>query len=97
MAAKQPRHNEPLTLGDRLISALVGGLCGFATMLVIWFVVLYVGGRVGEDVTLPFVWVWAGSGVVAGVGILLGPERMLDTLGGVWAVLGRLFFWRRID
>jgi hypothetical protein len=90
MAAKQPQ----LTASDRLISALMGGILGFGTMLVIWFIVMYVGGRAGRDVSFPFYWVWIAAGLVAAVGFLAGPEKLMDGIGGFWGAFGKLLFWR---
>ncbi len=58
MPPRQPKPGERLTYGDRLVSALLGGICGFGTMVVIWFVVMYAGGRAGEDVAFDFYWTW---------------------------------------
>jgi hypothetical protein len=92
---KQPGPFEPLSTGDRLVSALLGGILAFGTMLVIWFLVLYAGGRTRQDVELPFYWTYVASGIVGVIGFFLGPERMLVVLATVWDMLGRLMFWRR--
>ncbi len=86
MAARQPQ----LTPGDRLISALMAGILGFATMLLIWMIVLYLGGQAGQDVSFPFLWNWVVAGLSAVTGFFVGPERMLDGFGAVWRVIGAL-------
>ncbi len=91
--SKQPQ----LTPGDRLISALMAGILGFATMLLIWLVVLYLGGHAGEDVSLPFFWNRIVAGLAAGTGFIVGPERMLDGFGAVWRVIGALSFGNADD
>jgi len=95
MPGRQPGPHEKLTAGDRLVSALPGGLCGFGTMLLIWFVVMDVGVRTQQDVGLPFDWTFVGAGAVGAVGFLAGPERMLDVLEKVWGTIGVFLFWRR--
>ncbi|WP_165227108.1 hypothetical protein [Aquisphaera insulae] len=84
-----PPKTPNLTVGDRLISGLMGGILAFGTMLVIWFVVMYAGGRAGQDVTLPFYWVWGVALAAAFVGFVVGPERMMDGFENVWRLLGR--------
>ncbi len=91
MPPRQPKQGEPLTVGDRVVTALLGGICAFGTMLLIWFLVLYGAGRSGEDVTMPFSVVWLVSGVVAALAFMAGPERMLDAFEMVWGVFGRIF------
>jgi hypothetical protein len=93
MAPKQPN----LTLGDRLIAALLAGVFGFLTMSLIWFLVLNFGAHSGEDISLPFSWTWIVSGMAAVLGFAVGPERMVDGFSGVWHALGRLMFWRVQD
>jgi len=88
MASRQPQ----LRLGDRVISAIMAGTLGFGTMLVVWLIVLYLGGRDEEDVSLPFYSNWIVAGLAAGAGFIVGPERMLDGFGAVWRVIGALSF-----
>lgn len=91
------RHAQPpLTLGDRVITALLGGICGFATTIVIWFVVMYVGGRRGEDVSFPFYWTFIVGGVTASLAFVAGPERTMDAFEGIWGFIGG-FFWTKDD
>jgi hypothetical protein len=85
---------DKMTVGDRLITALMGGVCGFGTLLLVWFLVLNLGAHSGEDLSLPFHWVWAGTALAAVVGFLAGPERMMDGFQSVWKALGSLMFWR---
>jgi hypothetical protein len=94
MAVKGPRRTEPLTIGDRLVAGFLGGLFAFGTMLVVWFLVLNAGGRTGNDVSLPFIWVWGVTGAVAALSFVAGPERMVDGFEAVWGVFGRIFFRR---
>lgn len=86
----------PLAFGDRLVTALLGGICGFATTILIWFVVMYVGGRHGSDVSFPFSWTFIVGGVTASLAFVAGPERTMDTFEGIWRFIGR-FFWTRDD
>ncbi len=83
-SATQP---EP-TVGDRLISALMGGILGFGTMLLIWLIVMYVGGRIGQDAAMPFYWNAIVGGLAAMGGFIAGPERMMDAFGKVWKLMG---------
>jgi hypothetical protein len=95
MTGDRPARNHELTLGDRVISALLGGLCGFSTMLLIWFLVLNLGGRRGDDIALPFFWTWIAGGVAGAAGFLAGPERMMDGFGKVWRVIGWMLWGGR--
>ena len=94
MPPQQSKRGEPLTFGDRVVTALIGGICGFGTMLVVWFIVMYVGGRRGADITLPFYWTWTVGLAVATLAFLAGPEPTLDAFEQVWGLLGKLLFWR---
>lgn len=87
----------PLTFGDRLVTALLGGICGFATTIVIWFVVMYVGGRHGSDVSFPFYWTLIAGGVVASIAFVAGPERTMDAFEKIWGIVGVVLFWRTRD
>ena len=82
----RPPQDQGLSLGDRLISALLGGFCGFATMLLIWLLVVH-PGRDGQAQP-PFSWTWIAGAVAAAAGFLVGPERMMDGLGRVWGAIG---------
>jgi hypothetical protein len=89
MAQKSPEQ----TVGDRFISALMGGILAFGTMLVVWFVIMYLGGRAGQDVSFPFYWVWIVAGLAAVVGFAAGPERLMDGFASLWGGFGELLFW----
>ena len=93
VAPRKPQY----TAADRLISALMAGILGFATMLVIWLIVLYLGGQAGEDVEIPFFWNWIVAGIAGVTGFLVGPERMLDGFGVVWRVIGAISWGKPED
>ncbi len=93
MPPRQPK----LTTGDRLVTALLAGIFGFGTMVVIWFLVLNLGAHAAEDLWFPFSWTWIAGGLAAALGFALGPERMVDGFGGVWRALGGIMFWRVRD
>ncbi len=93
MPARRPAKAKGLTIGDRSISALVGGVCGFLTMLLIWLLVMYWGGRFGQDVVMPFYWTWVAGGIAAAVSFAAGPERMMDGFGNLWRAIAWLFYW----
>jgi hypothetical protein len=80
-----------------MISGLMGGILAFVTMLVVWFVVLYFGGRTKQDISLPFYVVWIVTGLAATVGFAVGPERLMDGFGGIWGGFGRVFFGKVED
>jgi hypothetical protein len=84
-----PKPPPPPTLGDRLISALMGGILAFGTMLVVWFIVMYAGGRSGQDVMLPFSFVWGTALAASAIGFAVGPEPMMDGFEAIWRTLGR--------
>lgn len=90
----QRKGSEPLTYGDRLVTALIGGVCGFLTMAVVWFLVMYAASRSGNDLALPFYWTWVVAGGVAASASLAGPERTMDAFEWVWGLLASLLFWR---
>jgi hypothetical protein len=94
MPPQQPGPDEPLTLGDRLVSALAGGLCGFATMLLVWFVVTYWWGEMGRDAPLRFYWTFVAGGVAAVLGVLTGQEPLMDGFGKAWAAIGLVLVGR---
>jgi hypothetical protein len=75
----------------------LAGIFGFGTMLVIWFIVLFLGGRLGKDVSLTFLSNWIIGGISSGAGFILGPDRMLDGFGVVWRTLGVLLFGKVDD
>jgi hypothetical protein len=79
-------QDQGLSLGDRLISALLGGLCGFATMLLIWLLVVH--PRQDGEAQPPFSWTWIMGAFTAAAGFVVGPERMMDGLGRVWGAIG---------
>ena len=84
----RPPQDQGLSLGDRLISALLGGLCGFATMLLIWLLVVHPG--LDGEAQPPFSWTWIGGAVAAAAGFVVGPERMMDGFGRVWGAIGAM-------
>lgn len=86
----QPRSGEPPSVGDRLVTAAVAGACGFGTSLFVRLLVMYAGGRWGRDAALPFWWTWAGAGIFAVVGHLVGPERTMNAIEHVWWLVGQL-------
>jgi hypothetical protein len=85
------RKGEPeLTVGDRLVTALIGFVCAFLTMCLVWLIALRFS-RGAMEPPLPFYWSWI-VGLVAGAsGFLMGPERMMDGFGKVWGVFGAVF------
>jgi hypothetical protein len=91
MPSKGSAKKPELTVGDRLVTGVFGGILGFLTMALIWLIVLYFGGRRGADVSLPFYWTWLVGGATAAVSFLLGPERMMDGFGSVWRFVGSIF------
>ena len=95
MPPPQAKKGEPLTFGDRAVTALLGGICGFGTMLLVWFLILYAGGRSGTDSEMPFYWTFIVGGAVAAAAFLAGPERTMDAFAKVWAVVGIIVFRRR--
>lgn len=93
MPPKRPK--EALTPGDRAVTAFLTGCFAFATMLLVWFVVMYAGGRAGHDVMLPFYWTWIVGLIVGAFGAVLGPETMMDGFEWVWWIIG-LGFWKGV-
>jgi hypothetical protein len=92
MASQRPGQDHKLTLGDRLISALLCGLWGFATLVFVWVIAFnYVFVPMTGDADV--VWTlctwttWTAGGVAAALGLLLGPERVMDGFGKVWGAL----------
>jgi hypothetical protein len=85
------RRGEPeLTVGDRLVTAMMGFVCAFLTMCLVWFIALrYSGGSM--EPPLPFSWCWIVGLVVGAAGFLMGPERMMDGFGKVWGAFGAVF------
>lgn len=96
MPPKQAKPGEPLTFGDRVVTALLGGLAGFGTMILVWLVVMYLGGRRSQDESFPFYWTWIVALAVAAVSFVAGPERTMDAFDTVWGLIGKLF-WRKED
>ena len=64
-------------------------------MCLIWLFVMYIGGPHGDDVSMPFYWVWIVTGVTSALAYFAGPERTMDTLGTVWGWIGAIFFKNR--
>lgn len=91
---RQARPGEPLTIGDRFVTALLGGICGFGTALVFYFLAMYGAGRRGQDVAIPFSWTWIFAGGVSAVAFLAGPERTMDAFEQIWALVGTILFRR---
>ncbi|MHB1555940.1 MAG: hypothetical protein ACYC61_00535 [Isosphaeraceae bacterium] len=90
------RKNEPeLTVGDRLVTALMGFVGAFLTMCVVWLIAMRAMPH-EKDPPIPFAATWIVGLVVGVVGFAAGPERMMDGFGAVWASIGRMFF-RRLD
>jgi hypothetical protein len=86
------RMREPtLTVGDRLITALMGFVVAFLTMCVIWFLTLRIWFE-ATDNPPPFHWTWIVGLMAGAVGFVIGPERMMDGVGTVWRAIGALFF-----
>src|SRR5262249_19677188 len=86
MTSHQPRQNHKLILGDRLITALLCGLWGFATAVFACLVAFHFVLVPMNDVawTLCTWTTWTASGVAAALGFLLEPERIMDGFGIVW-------------
>ncbi|MHC5539290.1 hypothetical protein ACYOEI_13815 [Singulisphaera rosea] len=88
------RHDPELTIGDRLVTAFVGGICTFGTAGLFWVILLGRTGRRGQELEIPFHWV----GIITGVGALAsfaaGPERTMDVFQVTWKKLfGRRRWW----
>jgi hypothetical protein len=86
------RTGEPnLTIGDRLITALMGFVVAFLTMCVIWFLTLRIWFAATDDAP-PFHWTWIVGLMAGAAGFAVGPERMMDGVGAVWRAIGAVFF-----
>ena len=89
--ANRPGGEPALTLGDRLITGMMGFLCAFLTMCLVWLVALrYIDA--GPDAPLSFHWTWIVGLLAGAAGFAAGPERMMDIFGGVWKVIGGILF-----
>ena len=95
MASQRPGRTPELTLGDRLVTGFLGGILGFLTLLLFWLIVQSFGGRIENDLSLPFYWTWIGGGVTAVLGFCSARSQMMDGLGAVWNVVGQILFPRR--
>jgi hypothetical protein len=85
------RTREPkLTIGDRLLTALVGFVLVFLTMCVVWLLMLRIWFA-ATDTPLPFHWTWTVGLVAAVVGFMVGPEPMMDGIGAVWSAIAAVF------
>jgi hypothetical protein len=92
MTSRRPAQDHKPTLGDRLISALLCGLWGFATLVFVWVIAfnyVFVPIKGAADVvwTLCTYTTWTAGGVAAALGFILGPERVMDGFGKVWAAI----------
>ena len=89
MSARRTRK-PTLTIGDRLITALMGFVVAFLTTCVIWFLILRIW-FVASDNPPPFHWTWIVGLLAGAAGFVVGPERMLDGIGGVWRAIGAVW------
>lgn len=89
MTSRPPAKDHKLTLGDRLISALLCGLCGFATMVFVWVIGFNsVFVPMNDLVWTLCIWTtWTAAGVAAALGFVLRPERVMDGFAKVWGVI----------
>lgn len=89
VTSRPVQEDEKLTLGDRLISALLCGLWGFATMVFVWVIAFdFVFVPMNDFVWTLCTWTtWIASGAAAALGLLLGPERMMDGFARVWSAI----------
>lgn len=90
--ATRGRGEPEITIGDRLITALMGFLCAFATMCLVWFLALRFI-HVGLEAPLPFYWTWIVGLLGGAAGLVAGPERTMDAFGAVWKAIGSMLFW----
>ncbi len=91
------RRNEPaLTVGDRLVTAMMGFLLAFLTMSLVWLVALRFFGD-GPEAPLLFRWCWMVGLVAGAAGYVAGPERMMDAFGTIWRWIGGVLFDRGQD
>ena len=89
------RKGQPeLTVGDRFITAMMGFLCAFLTMCLVWLVALRFI-YAGPEAPLPFYWTWMVGLLAGAASFAAGPERTMDVFGKVWRVIGAIFFRRR--
>lgn len=89
MSARRKRKPK-LTIGDRLITALMGFIVTFLTMCVVWLVILRFW-FVAANSPPPFHWTWIVGLVTAGAGFVTGPEPMLRGIGAVWGTIGAIW------
>jgi hypothetical protein len=96
MTFRPPAKDDSLTLRDRLISALLCGLWGFATMVFVWVIAFNsVFVPMNDAVWTLCTWTtWMASGAAAALGLFLRPERMMDGFAKVWDVIDH---WLRGD
>jgi hypothetical protein len=89
MTSHRPPQGHKLTLGDRLIAALLCGLWAFATMVFIWVIAFNsIFVPINDVVWTLCTWTTClASGVAAALGLLLRPERMMDGFAKVWATI----------
>lgn len=91
------RRNEPaLTVGDRLVTAMMGFLLAFLTMCLVWLVALRYFGN-GPESPLSFHACWMVGLVAGAAGSIVGPERMMDAFGAVWRTIGGVLLGRNRD
>ena len=89
LSARRTRKPK-LTIGDRLITALMGFIVAFLTMCLLWLLILRIWFA-AADTPPPFHWTWIAGLVAAAGGFLFGPERMLDGIGAVWRAIGAIW------
>lgn len=85
------KDEPPPTVGDRLVTALMGFLAAFLTMSLVWLVALR-SIDAGPDAPLSFHWTWIVGLLAGAAGFVAGPERMMDAFGMVWRVIGAVVF-----
>lgn len=101
---RKRKQQDALTLSDRLVCALCGGILGFALWTDGYFVLMYASARTsGRVITRqaeigrpndpaawlpPFAWGYLVAAGCASFGAAVGPERMMDGFEKVMRTLG---------